>query len=170
MMLHSSHWYKTKTKTLYLRSTNELPPKCKYQERRKSIPIPNGKIWIRMWEWGQGKMNTPQIVIYIKLQKNQTELTNFPTQESEYKSPNSFIPLLSFSTQTSLDLLWPWSIKYHEKGRGGLYVLTTDSLFTLTVPEQYLRMQRNTVNRATFCKIRFQEICWPLDTSLWHIT
>lgn len=71
-----------------------------------------------MWEWGQGKMNTPQIVIYIKLQKNETELTNFPTQESEYKSPNSFIPLLSFSTQTSLDLLWPWSIKYHEKGRG----------------------------------------------------
>lgn len=78
MVRHSPHFHTTKTRALYLWSTHELPPKCRSQESRKYIPRPSGKIWLRMWERGQGKMNTPQILIYIKLQKNKQSSLIFP--------------------------------------------------------------------------------------------
>lgn len=38
----------------------------------------NGKIWIRMWANSQGRMNMPEILIYVKLQKHKQSLLTFP--------------------------------------------------------------------------------------------
>lgn len=112
-------------------------------------------------------MNSPNL--YKAAKQNKAELTNFPTQESEYRSPKSFIPLLCFSTQTSFQITHGHEVSNIMKMGGGLFVLTMGSLSILTVPEQYLGMQRNTVNRETLCRTKFQEIYQPLYLSLWHI-
>lgn len=72
------HLHTRETKWVYLRSTNELLPKCRSQKSRKWIPRANGKIWIRMCERGPGRMNTPEILISIKLQKHKQSSLTFP--------------------------------------------------------------------------------------------
>ena len=115
-------------------------------------------------------MNSPQIVIYIKLQnKTKQSLLTFPPKNLSTKVPRASFHF-SASAPRHLQITHGHEVSNIMKMGGGvLFVLTMGSLSILTVPEQYVGMQRNTVNRETLCRTKFQEIYQPLYLSLWHI-
>lgn len=122
---------------VYLRSTNELLPKCRSYESQKWIPMASGKIWIRMWERGQGRMNTPETLIYIKLQKCKQSLLTFPP-----RSLGTNVLTASFhffaSAPRHLWITCGHEVSNNWKGERRLFVLTTGSLSTLNVDSNTL--------------------------------
>lgn len=153
-LIRCSIYITRETKWVYLRSTNELLPKSRSQESRKWIPVANGKIWIRMCERGPGRMNTPEILISIKLQKHKQSLLTFPPTSLGTNVLTASFHFFALAPRHLL-ITCGHEVSNNWKGEMGRFCFNKGSLSTLNVPQQYLSMQKKTVNRTTFCKTSF---------------